>query len=189
MKKVIALTIMAATVISVGAYTTFAAINAKGTATNTVTNGNIKITLSENYGSSSDLKSVIMPGSVIPKTMMVENVGSKDCYVKIKLADKFSDKSGKELTDEEMKDQLDYKFSQNDKWTIGNDGFAYYNQILKPSEKTEKLKTEIEISSDLSENVKDGSLNTSTKAYAVQSDNNPIPQGKTVVDISGWPKD
>lgn len=189
MKKTIALVVLLITALSIGVYATLASLNTTGKAANTVTSGNIKIELSDDYETDGDIQPIIMPSTVMIKDIAVENIGNKNCYVKIKLSDEFLDEEGNKFIEDENSDQITYSFSDDENWTLGNDGFVYYNNILKPSENTGTLKVNMNFSSNLSEEAENGILNTFTKAYAVQSDNNELTDGETVLDINGWPID
>ena len=69
-----------------------------------------------------------MPGDVVSKVVYVENVGTADMYVRIKLENSVVGADGEELSFEKISLNLD-----EENWTYSEeDGYYYYNEALKP---------------------------------------------------------
>lgn len=73
------------------------------------------------------------------KEITISNTGKTDCYVRVKVF---------------CGSQLDIKFSGavdnkgNDYWTLGDDGYWYYKDVLPAGSKSEVLKAKIEVPED-----------------------------------------
>lgn len=187
-KRFLVITLAALAVMSLAGYGTFALINANRQAQNTFTYGNLKISLSE---TTENPQMVIMPGATLNRSTVVTNVGSKDCFVRIRVDDRFINSTpvAKAVSTGSIKStDCSYKLSGNG-WLIKDDGYAYYEKALKPAEKTPELNISAAFGIDLDENLSNSKFETGTKAFAVQSDNNPIPEGGTTADVKGWPED
>lgn len=189
MKKFLVITLAACVLMTTAGFATFALVNANKSAANTFTYGNVKISLSEKF---ENAETVIMPGVTVKRDAAVTNEGNKGCFVRIRVNDKFvineprvmATMSGGNINASDCS----YKFAGSG-WVIKDDGYAYYDTLLKPGEKTKPISISAVFSNNLNESLSNSQFATGTKAFAVQSDNNPIPDGGTVADIKGWPED
>ena len=67
--------------------------------------------------------------------------------------------------------------------TQGEDGYFYYNKVLKPGEVTEPIFTSVAFSGDMDSMYQDAQVVVDVAAQAVQTAHN----GSTVADAKGWP--
>lgn len=191
MKKLIALISVITSVLVIGGCVTYALVTKSDKATNVFTSGNVKIELNEKY---INKPKVIMPCSFFTREITVKNTGNKDCYVMLVIGDKFKDQT------EDVKDAFDMHtaklymieyavspHSQGDKW-IGDKDTIYYSEPLKAGETTEPIYVSDNFNSEIKQEIKLESFACKCDAFAVQSDNNPVSDGKTVADIKTWPK-
>lgn len=75
---------------------------------------------------------------------------------------------------------LDYNTTD---WTQGDDGYFYYNKVLKPGEVTEPIFNNVAFSGTMDNMYRDAEVTVDVAAQAVQTANN----GSTVMDAKGWP--
>lgn len=131
---------------------------------------------------------IVIPGSVVEKTVSVKNTGSQPCYLRLKLVCTMSKTGEETLPDNGFVEPVQL----GEGWTKV-DGYYYYNEILEVEETTslafEKLMI---VGSKVGQEHIGWSLNFDVVAEAVQSQNNP--KDKTNVKpwddaVKGWPKD
>lgn len=149
-----------------------------GTAENVITSGDISARIIEKMGDVDFPEEgvYVMPGSVISKKVSVLNTGGNPFWLRVKLTNRID---GAALPVDITK--LDIN---TEDWTVGEDGYYYYNRILEPEKETEKLFTEVEIVGSVVDSSYMGKiLNITVSAYAVQSQNN----GTSPFDAEGWP--
>ena len=154
-------------------------------ADNVITSGSIDIELHEwsgdvdDEGNKLEFEDVtgVMPGTDVSKIVEIENVGGSDAYVRIAL------KKEVNLAYEGTPDldlvKLDIDF---DNWTY-QDGFYYYNHVLKPGETTAPLFTTVAFDSSMNNMYQNSEAKVFVGAYATQVANN----GASVFDAAGWP--
>lgn len=75
---------------------------------------------------------------------------------------------------------LDYNTTD---WTQGEDGYFYYNKVLKPGEVTEPIFTNVAFSGTMDNAYQGAQVVVDVAAQAVQTAHN----GSTVTDAKGWP--
>lgn len=180
-KKIISL-LAIMSILSVMAFSTLAYFTAEDTALNKITTGNVDIELhDETLNEKEELVAFpedgftgIMPGDVVSKIVNVENVGDNPVWVRVEL-----DKS---ITDELNFDGIDLNINTED-WTLGDDGWYYYNTIVNPVDVTSDLLTEVTFDKLLGNAYIDAHIEVNVFAQAVQSQNN----GTTVLEAEGWP--
>ena len=91
--------------------------------TYTVASGSQKLEL--NF-SKTDINETVEPGK---KVLWVENAESADCFVRVKV-----------IVAEQFQDKLQFAEPDNaGKWTPGDDGYYYYDEVLASGEKTSEL--------------------------------------------------
>ena len=72
-------------------------------------------------------------------------------------------------------------------WTLREDGYLYYTEILEPGEMSQPVFTQVEIVGDyVDQNYLGKTLMLTVTAHAVQSENNPADNPW---EASGWPAD
>lgn len=175
---VIALAAILTTLFSQGTLAYYSVI---GKATNVVTSGDIALQIHEKTDNNQDFPAegvYVIPGDVVSKRVSVENVCQHPFYLRVQLV--------KSSTDQTLSAEDCLKVDLNSKdWTVGQDGFIYYNKVLEPGTTTEPVFTEVEVVGKMLNRENIGTtLDLTVKAYAVQSENNPAEHPW---DASGWP--
>lgn len=154
-----------------------------GKATNVVTSGNIQFIIHEmtDQGTKFPEEGVyILPGDVVSKKVSIESDCEHPFYLRVRM---IYSTTAQDLTPEEC-----LKLNINsDKWEF-HDGWYYYKDIVNPGETTANVFSHVEIvGSKVQTNHIGKTLSLTVNAQAVQSENNPIDDGK-VYTASGWPK-
>lgn len=175
---IIALAAVLATLFSQGTLAYYSVI---GKATNVVTSGDISLAIYEKTADDQDFPAegvYVIPGDVVSKRVTVENVCGHPFYLRVKLVNGSTDQALN------ADDCLKVDLNTTD-WTVGQDGFIYYNKILEPGQTTAPVFTEVEIVGEKlgRENI-GTTLELTVKAFAVQSENNPAEHPW---DAAGWP--
>ena len=153
---------------------------------NVITSGNIDIELVEMAKVGDELVPFedvdgMMPGSAASKIVYVTNTGANDAWVRIKL-DKAVALEGEGQADLGIIN-LDLNLgTAADQWTE-KDGYYYYNSMLKPTESTKPLFTEVKFDTGMGNEYKSSTVTIDVQAQATQVANN----GATVLEAAGWP--
>ena len=173
--------------LSLTAYGTLAFFTADTTAHNVITSGNVDIELYE-WADESKTEPFpeegldnLMPGMVVDKVVTVENAGSVEFFLRVALDQAITPAEGvnAQLTFEHI--TLDI----NDKdWTLGEDGYYYYNRALKAGEATEPLFTTVTFAPEMGNDYMNAHVEVNVSAQAVQSKNN----GDSALEAAGWPE-
>ena len=172
---------LAVALLSVCSYGTLAFYSVIGTATTVITTGDVELAIHEKTADGQDFPAegvTVIPGDVVSKIVTVENVCQQSFYLRVKLVSGSTDLT---LTAE---DCLKVDLNTTD-WTLGQDGYIYYNTVLEPGQTTTPVFTQVEV---VGQNVGmeqiGQTLSLTVNAYAVQSKNNPAEQPW---EASGWP--
>lgn len=119
--------------VAIGA--TFALFTDSHSTLNTVTMGNVKITLTEpQFSEDTDNTNTIanvVPRQVIDKDPTIENVGKNDAYVRVLLACE----GLTETQSQEVEALLDI---DGENWIKGEDGYYYYQNILAARRRSDR---------------------------------------------------
>ena len=162
---------------------TLAYFNAEETAVNVITTGSLSMKLHEEAedGKPFPAEGVfgVMPNTDVAKKAYVENTGSVEMYVRISIEKEIQGDSDRELNFKNI--TLDLNTSD---WTE-QDGYYYYNRVLKPGEKTEPLFTTVRFGKSLGNEYMNARLTIRVNAQAVQSKNNT----DSPLTAAGWPED
>ena len=183
MKKKILILILFCLIVT-SALATYAFIIRTTNAESIITFGNLKLK-AHLYTIKDGKKNEVEPDDEISISKMnelsrilsVENVGNHPMYVRVFFETYiFENNKKKEANDIIM---IDVK----DNW-IYQDGFYYYNKILKPKEITSELMDKIEFNTNIINTEYQGkSLNFKINVEAVQSENN----SDSALNALGWP--
>lgn len=154
----------------------------------------------------------IMPGTSASKIVSVKNTGEADAWIRVSvnIGITAAEKSGLHLsgpgapmapvclpltvTDAEGNEIPVVSFTVKTEEYGGNwiynadDDCYYYKDIVKPDEVTDVLFDEVTFAKEMGNEYQNCTVTIDVAAHAVQSDNNPIPDGGTVADIPGWPE-
>lgn len=184
-KVLLTLIAMIAICVSTAAYGTLAYYTVDGTATNVITAGNIHIRLDEwAVGSDGELSPFVnglevMPAATSSKIVEVTNTGADSAWLRITVDSAITFAEGVEGTPDASLIGYDI---DTDHWTQ-QDGYYYYNEILKPGETTQPLFKTVIFSDEMTNDYIGGTATIEITAYAVQSAHN----GSTVFEAAGWP--
>ena len=72
-------------------------------------------------------------------------------------------------------------------WIDGGDGYYYCSKAVPVGGETDVLFREVRFDPDMGNEYQNCTVYITVKAEAVQTANNPIPAGGTVLDVVGWP--
>lgn len=191
MKKKIAIGAVLVLCLSMLIYSTIAYFNTADTARNVITAGDIKIELQEtainNDGDEilfeqSQERFDVMPGQDVSKIVRVKNTGSNPAYIRIQVQKAIAlaaDAQG----DVDL-DLISLDFD-SEKWTLGNDGYYYYNEPLAPGETTAALFRNVKFDTKMGNMYQGSTATIKVSAQATQVKNN----GDNAIDAKGWPAD
>ena len=189
MKKKVAAGAVLAICLSVLIYTTIAYFNTADTARNVITSGKIKIELQETalvndseipFKESRDIYNV-MPGQEISKIVRVENTGDNPAYIRISVDKAIQLAEGAEGTPDTRLISIDYDSTS---WTLGDDGYYYYNKPLSAGDTTEPLFRNVTFDPDMGNMYQNSQAVIKVSAQATQVKNN----GTDVFSAAGWPE-
>ena len=138
---------------------------------NTFTAGTVKIELLENEEVVEDGLEFdnVNPGDEIRKLVEVENFGSKQTYVRVKVDILWEGVEGIENFDAKALNVAEIDFNL-DNWTNGGDGYYYYKDIVKTTGKLPPLFTKVQfIGSAMGNEYQGAKLTIGLKAEAVQA--------------------
>lgn len=185
MKRKILIGALLCICLSIVAGGSLAYYTAANTAHNVITTGGIDIAVQEWADEDKttpfpeDGVKLVMPGTEITKIVEVENTGSNDAYVRVQLEKVIT------LAGEGNPDLSLILLDMNDTdWTLGDDGYYYYNETLKPGEVTVPLFTTVTFDPGMDNMYQNSTAEVNVAAYAVQADNN----GDTAMEAQGWPE-
>ena len=153
-----------------------------GKATNVVTSGNIQFIIHEmtDQGKEFPKEGVyIVPGDIVSKKVSIESDCEHPFYLRVKMVCGID---SQELSSEDC-----FKLNIDEEHWKLHDGWYYYTGIVNPGETTPDVFSHVEIVGSKVDNSYLGkTLTLTVKAQAVQSENNPITDGK-IYTASGWP--
>ncbi len=176
---------------------TLAYFTATETAHNVITTGGIKIDLIEKTidpdGDVVDFPEEgipgVMPGTSASKIVSVLNeADSSDAWIRVIVEPTITGADGNPLpTVLEGGIPAVTIVIQSEKWIVGEDGYYYYTEPVKPVETTEVLFSEVAFAPQMGNEYQSCKVELAVSAQAVQVANNPIPEGGDVTDVAGWP--
>lgn len=172
---------------------TLAYFNAEGTAHNVITSGGVGIQLIEKTKSGDTLVdfpedglSGILPGTSASKIVSVENTGSADAWIRVKVEMTITGSDGEALPLEiGGADSVIpvITFTPGESWTLGEDGYYYYNAAVASGKSTETLFEEVYFAAQMGNEYQNCTANLVVTAQAVQTANN----GDSALTAAGWP--
>lgn len=176
---IVALVAIAITFLSQG---TLAYYSTVGKATNVVTSGNIQLIIHEKTDAGTEFPKegvYIVPGDIVSKKVSIENDCEHPFYLRVKMV---YGVNSEELTAEDC-----FKLNINEEYWELHDGWYYYKSIVEPGETTPDVFSHVEMVGAKIDNSYIGkTLTLTVDAQVVQSENNPITDGK-IYTASGWP--
>ena len=186
MKRKLFVIAVIALCLSLMAAGTLAYFTAEDTAHNVITSGGIDVELKEWADEDKTVPfpangvSGVMPGAEVTKIVEVENTGSGEAWVRVKVTKDISLAEGVEA-------QVDLGLLKLDcdkgYWTE-KDGYYYYHEALKPGETTKALFAAVTFDSAMGNEYQNATATVDVLAQAVQTANN----GESVMEAQGWPE-
>lgn len=177
-KKKIGLIATLVCCIAILASGTLAYFTAEETAYNVITTGSLSMILHEETDGGKPFPTEgvvgVVPNTDVTKKVYVENSGNVDMYVRI---------SVEQAIDPELNLKYITLDLNTDDWTE-QDGYYYYNRVLKSGEKTEPLFTQVSFSKNMGNEYMNARLTIDVNAQAVQSKNNT----DSALTAAGWPQ-
>ena len=119
--------------------------------------------------------------SNVNRIVKIKNICNNDMYVRVKV-----DLKGKDINNQEYEPDSYVNINGCDDAWIYQDGWYYYQNVLKPNVTTENLLDGLEFDMDkLTSHYPGSDIELNIKAQAVQSTHN----ASQVLEASGWPKE
>lgn len=179
-------------ILTVMVFSTLAFFTAEDNAINRLTTGNVNILLNDDTILDEELVPFpeegligFVPGDVVDKIVSVTNTGANPVWVRVDLNPSVT--PGTQFTGQEGIPQLSTQFMSMNinlaDWTLGTDGWYYFNEVLNPGETTDNLFTTVTFSTAMGNSYMNAMFFIGVDAEGVQSQNN----GATVGDAIGWP--
>ena len=180
-RKLLILSVLAICVAIVAAGT-LAYFTAEDTAHNVITSGGVDIELKEwaDEAKQTPFEDVtgIMPGVTVTKIAEIKNTGASEAWVRVLIT-----KDIQLAGDSEVDPNLIKLGLNTTDWTLGTDGYYYYNKALKPGETTAPILSSVTFEPTMGNEYQNATATVDVAAHAVQTANN----GDTVMDAKGWP--
>ena len=151
-----------------------------------VTTGTVSLSLDERRADGQvfpDLTADVLPGQSVSKIPYVVNTGSQPFYTRM-LIQVFGEKGGESFPISEELVTLDL---DTEHWVQGTDSWWYYRGEVAPGDKKAPF-TQVTFSPRMGNEYMDARIVVTVTAQAVQSKNNPVPQGD-YTRVAGWPAD
>ncbi len=149
---------------------------------NVVTSGNLRLLVHETGDGDKPFPEngvSVLPGDKVSKKVWVENDCRHPFYVRVKVT------PGVDLQGLSPEECLKLNVDE-EHWEF-HDGWYYYKDAVAPGQTTPHVFSQVEIVGSKVDNLYIGkTLTLTVNAQAVQSENNPITDGKTY-PASGWP--
>ena len=180
-RKLLILSVLAICIATLAAGT-LAYFTSEGKAHNVITTGGVEIAVQEwadkNKQTPFEDLEGIMPGMTVTKIAEIKNTGASDAWIRV-LITKNIQLAGDGTPNTDL---LELNLNLTD-WTLGEDGYLYYNKALKPGEVTEPIFTAVTFKPDMGNEYQNATATVDVSAQAVQTANN----GDTVMAAKGWP--
>ena len=187
-KRKLLLVSLISIIFSISAMGSSAFFNAEDTAHNVITSGSVNISVVETMLDGTELKdfpaegiSGVMPGSTVSKIVRIRNTGSAETWIRVRV-DTSVKSDAQAALDAGVVD-----FSVQAPWIDGGDGYYYCSKAVPVGGETDVLFREVHFAPNMGNEYQNCTVYITIKAEAVQTANNPIPAGGTVLDVVGWP--
>ena len=175
-------------ILAIAAMGSSAFFNAEDTAHNVITSGSVNSAVVETMLDGTELKAFpeegitgVMPGSTVSKIVSIRNTGRSDAWIRVRVSIEMKDGEGQPL------DTGVVGFTVEGPWFDGGDGYYYYGEAVPAEKETQVLFREVRFDPDMGNEYQNCTAYIKIEAEAVQTANNPIPDGGTVRDVAGWP--
>ena len=152
--------------------------------TNVVTTGGIRLAIQEKYEKGKEFPAegvYIIPGDVVSRQVSIKSNCDNPFYLRVKVV---CGVNAQELSADDC-----FKLNINEADWEFHEGWYYYKGIVEPGQTTSDLFSQVEIVGAQVNSSYIGKILTLTvNAQAVQSQNNPITDGKAYT-AAGWPRE
>lgn len=203
-KKILSLTVIAICLAILG-YGTLAYFTAETVAHNVITSGSVDVEIVEKQDDGSPFPdegiSGVMPGRKVSKIVTVKNnENSSEVWIRVRINISIS-KPGNPILNYTINnlpltiiDAAGQKIDvvtldiNTEHWVHGEDFYYYYKAPVAPGEITMPLFETVKFALEMSNEYQNCRVLIDILAEAVQTANNPIPDGGDVTDIQGWPE-
>ena len=180
-RKLLILSVLAICVAIIAAGT-LAYFTAEETAHNVITSGGVDIELKEwaDEAKQTPFEDVtgIMPGVTVTKIAEIKNTGASEAWIRVLIT-----KDIQLAGDGEIDPDLVTLGLNTTDWTLGTDGYYYYNKALKPGETTAPILSSVTFEPTMGNEYQNATATVDISAQAVQTANN----GTSALTASGWP--
>lgn len=161
---------------------TLAYVTREGRAENVITAGDIKVKLYNMLDENTEMppKGIygVLANVSYPNIVYAKNECDYPEYIRMRISKEVTDKDGTKLDAE----KINPIFNTED-WTyVKEDGYWYYNYVLKPHAESKPLYKSIYFDKTINNTYKTATLDMNIVVEAVQSDNN----GNNIYEAEGW---
>lgn len=182
-KRKIAVVALVASLLTFFSTTSHAYYATVGNAVNVVTSGNVRFIIHETTDQGTEFPAegvYVIPGDVVSKKVTIESDCDHPFYLRVKMV--------YGIDSETLPYEDCFKLNVDEtNWLLHDDGWYYYNGIVEPEATTPAVFSHVEIVGKEVDNSYIGkTLSLTVVAQAVQSENNPLTDGKFHT-ASGWP--
>ena len=175
-------------VLAVAAGGKVAFFTAEDTAHNVITTGSVDISVVETMLDGTERKDFppegitgVLPGMTVSKIVQIRNTGGAEAWIRVRVGVSAQNAAQEDLNTDVV------RFSVEDPWIDGGDGYYYYTKAVPAEGDTDILFREVRFDPDMGNEYQNSTVYVTVEAEAVQTANNPIPAGGTVRDVAGWP--
>ena len=172
---------------------------------NIITSGGVDVEIVEKQDNGEDFPEDgvhgVMPGGSVSKIVMVKNdKNSSEAWIRVWVDVVITEGGNSILNPSHQKLPLTITNAQGDEvdviqmdyntedWTQGENGYWYYNDPVASEQMTEPLFEKVLFAPEMDNTYQNCKITIDINAQAVQTANNPIPEGGDVTMIPGWPE-
>lgn len=131
-----------------------------------------------------------VPGEEKEKKVWFGNDGDVDTVLRVKFSPELKLKDGTPVTDQEVLDSFSLNFSSgfSGDWTAGDDGWYYYNKVLRSAEKTDCTLESVKVSDLIGSDVRGSNTDYSAAVFTVNVESEMIQalQAADIAEEKGW---
>ena len=131
-----------------------------------------------------------VPGEEKEKQVWFGNDGDVDAVLRVKFSPELKLKDGEPVTDRVVLDSFKLNFSSgfSGDWTVGNDGWYYYNKVLRSSERTDCTLESVTVSNLIGNDGHNVRIDYSSAVFTVNVDGEMIQalQAENIAAEKGW---
>lgn len=184
-KRILAVAVLVICV-AIAATGSLAYFTATGTARNVITSGGIDIQIVETTDTGRPFVDLtgVMPGATVSKIVKVENTGSGEAWIRVKVEPSITGVDGQSLPGTLNSGDSVMSFDIGSDWIDGEDGYYYYKSPVAPKGLTGALLEEVTFAAKMGNEYQNCNAQILISAQAVQSANN----GTKVTEAKGWPE-